>query len=138
MARLDKIHDAVKNALVNDGWTITDEPLLFVYETQRVLIDIGAEKIFAAEKEGRKIAVEVKSFLSVAKMTEFYGAIGQYDVYKLFLGQAKPEIKVFLAVSEKVYKDFFLRKAVDFVVEMKKISIIVVDVEKEVIVQWIN
>jgi hypothetical protein len=26
MARLDKIHNAVKNALVKDGWDITDDP----------------------------------------------------------------------------------------------------------------
>ena len=76
MARLDKIHEAVKNALIKDGWTITHDPLIFLFEKQRVLIDLAAEKLFTAEKEGRKIAVEVKSFLSVAKMNEFYGAIG--------------------------------------------------------------
>ncbi len=138
MARLDKIHEAVKNALVNDGWTITDEPLSFLYERQRVLIDIAAEKLFTAEKEGRKIAVEVKSFLSVSKMSDFYGAIGQYDVYSLFLEQFEPERKVFLAVDTEVYKNFFSRKAMNFVIEKKNISILVVDVDKEMIVQWIN
>ena len=124
--------------MVNDGWTITDEPLSFLYETQRVLIDIAAEKIFAAEKEGRKIAVEVKSFLSVAKMNEFYGAIGQYDVYRLFLEEVEPERKVFIAVGVEIYNDFFSRKAVRFVTEKKNIAILVVDVKKEVVVQWIS
>lgn len=26
MPRKDRIHEAVKNALVKDGWTITDDP----------------------------------------------------------------------------------------------------------------
>jgi hypothetical protein len=26
MAQVDTIHDAVKNALIKDGWTITDDP----------------------------------------------------------------------------------------------------------------
>jgi XisH protein len=138
MARLDKIHHAVKNALIKDGWTITDDPLSFLFETQRVLIDIAAEKVFTAEKEGRKIAVEVKSFLSVAKMNEFYGAIGQYDVYSVYLEELEPERKLFLAVSQEIYKDFFERKAVQLVTRKKNIAILVVNVETEEIVEWIN
>jgi hypothetical protein len=138
MARLDKIHYAVKNALIKDNWTITDDPLSFLFETQRVLIDIAAEKVFTAEKEGRKIAVEVKSFLSVAKMNEFYGAIGQYDVYSVYLEELEPERKLFLAVSQEIYKDFFERKAVQLVTRKKNIAILVVNVETEEIVEWIN
>lgn len=138
MARLDKIHEAVRNAIIKDGWTITDEPLSFLFETQRVLIDIAAEKIFTAEKEGRKIAIEVKSFLSVAKMNEFYGAIGQYDVYSLYLEEIEPERKLFLAVSEGIFQDFFERKAVQIVTQKKNIAILVVNLELEEIVQWIN
>jgi XisH protein len=138
MARLDKIHYAVKNALIKDNWTITDDPLSFLFETQRVLIDIAAEKVFTAEKEGRKIAVEVKSFLSVAKMNEFYGAIGQYDVYSVYLEELEPERKLFLAVSQEIYKDFFERKAVQLVTRKKNIAILVVNVETEEIVEWIS
>ena len=67
MARLDKIHEAVKNALIKDGWTITHDPLTFLFEKQRVLIDLAAEKLFTAEKKGRKIAVEVKVFYRLQK-----------------------------------------------------------------------
>lgn len=138
MARLDKIHEAVKNALIKDGWTITDDPLSFLFETQRVLIDLAAEKLFAAEKDGRKIAVEVKSFLSVAKMNEFYGAIGQYDVYSVYLEELEPERKLFLAVSQEIFQDFFERKAVQIVTQKKNIAILVVNVETEEIAEWIN
>ncbi|MGH9837029.1 MAG: element excision factor XisH family protein, partial [Blastocatellia bacterium] len=58
MAR-DKIHYAVKNALVNDGWTITADPYEIAYEGVNVYADLAAERPFAAEKNGRKIAVEI-------------------------------------------------------------------------------
>jgi hypothetical protein len=73
MAALDKIHNAVKNALIKDGWTITADPLMLKYEGQKILIDLAAEKdflesgVFAAEKGTEKIAVEVKSFLAPSK-----------------------------------------------------------------------
>jgi hypothetical protein len=119
MARLDKIHNSVKNALIKDGWTVMEKPLSFLFETQRVLIDIAAEKVFTAEKEGRKIAVEGKSFLSVAKMNEFYGAIGQYEVYSVYLEEVEPTRKLFLAVSEEIFRDFFERESVKIVTQKK-------------------
>ena len=138
MARLDKIHEAVKNALIKDGWTITHDPYTLFYERQQILIDLAGEKLFTAEKENQKIAVEVKSFLSVAKMNEFYGAIGQYDVYSIYLEELEPERKLFLAISEEIFRQFFERKAVQIVTQTKNIPIIVVDVKKEEVVEWIN
>jgi hypothetical protein len=49
MAR-DKIHEAVKNALIKDGWTITDDPLILLPEEDNIAIDLGAEKLLLAEK----------------------------------------------------------------------------------------
>jgi hypothetical protein len=53
---LDKIHNAVKNALIKDGWTITEDPYQITYGTRKVYIDLSAEKFFIAEKGGAKIA----------------------------------------------------------------------------------
>ena len=138
MARLDKIHGAIKNALTKDGWTITHDPYTLFYERQKIQIDLAGDKLFTAEKENRKIAVEVKSFLSVSKMTDLYGALGQYDVYGVYLGELEPDRKLFLAVGEEIFRRFFERKAVQIVVQKKNIPIIVVDVEKEEVVEWIN
>ena len=102
------------------------------------MIDLAGEKLFTAEKENHKIAVEVKSFLSIAKMNEFYGAIGQYDVYSVCLEELEPERKLFLAISKEIFHEFFERKAVKIVTQKKNIPIIVVDVTKEEVVEWIN
>lgn len=44
-------------------------------------IDLGAESIAAAEREGQKIAIEIKSFLGASSISEFHTALGQYFNY---------------------------------------------------------
>jgi hypothetical protein len=68
MAR-DIYHDTVRTALIKDGWTITDDPFTLKVGGRSTFVDLGAEKLFAAEKEDRRIAVEVKSFISPSPVT---------------------------------------------------------------------
>lgn len=63
MPARDFFHDTVKRALIADGWTITHDPLPVSFELGDMYIDLGAEKILAAERGNEKIAVEVKSFM---------------------------------------------------------------------------
>ena len=53
----DLFHQAVKTALIKDGWTITHDPLYLNIAEVEIYIDIGAEQLFAAEKDSKKIAV---------------------------------------------------------------------------------
>ena len=53
MPAQDIFHDVVKNALTKDGWTITDDPLYISFGGVDFYVDLGAEKIIGAEKEGR-------------------------------------------------------------------------------------
>ena len=62
MSRRENLHLSVRRTLEKDGWMITDDPLILVLEQTLLKADLGAEKFFAAEKEGRKIAVEIKNF----------------------------------------------------------------------------
>jgi hypothetical protein len=98
MAQLDKIHEAVKNALIKDGWTITAENFQLRYKELKLYGDIEAQKILA-EKGSRKIVVEVKSFLGVSIISEFQKALGQYRIYEGVLSKIKPEAKIYLAFS---------------------------------------
>lgn len=77
MPAKDRFHETVKVALLKDGWTITDEPLTIPIERlSNLYIDFGAEKLLIAEREGQKIAVEVKSFLGASTLSEFHTALG--------------------------------------------------------------
>lgn len=75
MARRDKIHEAVKKALINDGWTITDDPYWIKYKTLQLPADLGAERPIAAERGTEKIVVEIKSFLSTSLIPELQAAL---------------------------------------------------------------
>ena len=48
----DLFHQAVKTALIKDGWTITSDPLIIRIDRIKLEIDLAAEKVFAAEKDG--------------------------------------------------------------------------------------
>jgi hypothetical protein len=62
MPARDSIHNNVRRALERDGWTITDGPLRLQLGKSKLYVDLGAERLLAAEKAERKIAVEIKTF----------------------------------------------------------------------------
>lgn len=90
-AKPDLFHEAVRNALINDGWTITDDPYQIRLLGVENDIDLGAERLLGAQREGKndieKIAVEIKSFLSVSFFRDFHVAVGQFSNYKILLKQ---------------------------------------------------
>jgi predicted RecB family endonuclease len=61
MLARDAFHNIVKIALQKDDWGITHDPLTIRFDAVDMQIDLGAERLIAAEKDGEKIAVEVKS-----------------------------------------------------------------------------
>lgn len=70
----DIFHNTVKTALQKDGWRITHDPYSLRYGVTDVYIDLAAEPAIAAEKEGRKIAVEIKSFIGGSTISQFHTA----------------------------------------------------------------
>ena len=73
MSAKDIFHETVKLALIKDGWTITSDPLTIRSDRIKLEIDLGVEKVFAAEKDGKKIAVEVKSFVNSSNIITIVG-----------------------------------------------------------------
>lgn len=78
MPAKDLYHDTVKVALAKDGWVITDDPLILKIGTRNAMVDLGAEKLIAAEKGLTKIAVEVKAFSSPSPINDLEKAWGQF------------------------------------------------------------
>ena len=134
----DVIHDAVKAALENDGWTITAEHYTVRYEELTIFPDLAAERMLAAQRGLQKIAVEVKSFLGRSTVHEVRDAIGQYMIYQTYLAEVEPERKVYLAISTKTYHDTFQLKAVQRLVQRFGILLIVVEIEQKEITVWIE
>jgi hypothetical protein len=77
----DIFHKSVKKALQKEQWRITSDPLKFKFREVNFQIDLGIEKIIAAEKGNEKIAIEIKSFLNPSAITDFYSALGQFRLW---------------------------------------------------------
>jgi len=43
MPQRDTIHNLVKQALINSGWEITDDPYRIYYGERSLFVDLGAE-----------------------------------------------------------------------------------------------
>lgn len=100
----DLYHEAVKEALIKDGWTITDDPLtLLSREEGGLQTDLGAEKIITAEKGLAKIAVEVKSFTNPSIIHDFLRATGQYQGYMIVMRKKNIERTMYLAMPFYIY-----------------------------------
>jgi hypothetical protein len=137
MAR-DKIHGAVKIALIKDGWTITADPFVIEFDDAELKADMAAERAIAAQLGSERIAVEVKSFLSPSPFHDLELALGQYGVYRYFLKKLEPDRTVFLAISEYTWLSFFQRESVKVVLQESAMNLVVVDIDTEEVKQWIG
>jgi hypothetical protein len=138
MPAKDLYHQVVKTALQKDGWKITHDPLTISAGLKTFHVDLGAEKMIAAEKAGVKIAVEIKSFLGTVFTKDFYNALGQFDSYFVALSLTEPERVLYLAIpldTFEVEMDNFL---VRLILEKAKANLIVYDIENENIAKWIK
>ncbi|MEA5525007.1 XisH family protein [Nodularia spumigena] len=138
MSAKDIFHEMVKQALQKEQWLITNDPLKFKFGDINFQIDLGAEKLIAAEKAGEKIAIEIKSFLNPSAITDFYSALGQFLSYRLALVATEPERLLYLAVPLDTYQTFFQLEFTKIAVQQYQIPLIVYDPANEVIVQWIK
>ena len=135
----DIFHDIVKKALEKDGWIITHDPYRLRYGIVDIYIDLAAEEAIAAKKKGRKIAVEVKSFVSSSNISEFHTALGQYLNYRIALESSdEPERVLYLAIPKDVYQTFLRFEPAKTVIERYNILLIIYDVNQEAIEQWID
>lgn len=138
MPAKDIYHDAIKSALIKDGWTITADPYRILYEDAELYADLAAEQPIAAERIGQKIVVEIKSFVGRSQIYDFHSALGQYIVYRQLIKLTEPDHQLYLAIDEITYENLFQRKSIQSVVEANNLLLLVVDIEQEIIVKWTN
>lgn len=136
MAR-DIYHNAVRHALEREGWVITHDPFPLQLSRRKLGIDLGAEKILAAEKGKEKIAVEIKSFRGDSFIYDLHEALGQYLIYQPFLEKKEPERLLFLAVPVLVYETYFSDEDIRFICQEYQVNLIVFDPNNELITSWI-
>lgn len=136
MSARDAFHNLVKSALQKEGWTITHDPFHLRMGLVDMYIDLGTEKIIAAEKEGQKIAVEIKSFSGTSAISDFHNALGQFINYRYALAEKDVERKLFLAVPLETYESFFVLPFIQSVIQKSQLNLIIYDIDKEEVAQW--
>jgi predicted transcriptional regulator YdeE len=136
----DIFHDAVKQGLLKDGWTITHDSYTINIPEFRPKQDIGlgAEKMLAAEKGIKKIAVEIKSFIKTSVVYDFHAALGQYMNYLIGIGIQEPDRLLYLAIPEHAYLSFENMGLIWKAIETYNVRLIVYDSKKEIVVTWKN
>jgi len=136
MPAKDIYHDSVRTALIKDGWTITDDPLILNIGRRSVFVDLGAEKLIAAERDSAKIAVEIKSFLSPSPIRDLENAWGQFFMYARLLQKKEPERHLYLAVSRHTFETLFQEEIGQMILEEPGFRFMVFDSYREEIIQW--
>jgi hypothetical protein len=132
-------HDTVIHALTADGWTITHDPFTVSYGGKDLFVDLGAERVaIAAEKGTERIAVEVQSFLSPSPMRDLQEAVGQYDVYRVFLAETHPDRVLYLAVPRRVAEGVMADQCGQLILARLQLRVLVFDDQQKKVVRWIK
>jgi hypothetical protein len=137
MARRDLYHDLVVNALIAEGWHITDDPLKLAYPGRDLFVDLGAESPIGAEKGNQKIAIEIKSFVGRSDVNDLEQALGQYLMYKAVLDEIAPDRPLFLAVPVLAYEGILSEPLGQLMIGAYKLQLIVFDDIERRIIEWI-
>lgn len=137
MSQRDKYHVPCKAALIKDGWVVTNDPLRLEYGGKNMYVDLGAEEVIGAEKSGKKIAVEVKSFLGPSDINDLEGALGQFILYRSVIAKTEPDRQLYLAVPQLAFVELFEEPVGRLLIEVEKLFLIVFDPQREEIKQWI-
>ena len=137
MPAKDIFHNQVKNALIKDGWNITDDPLKLQWGKKDLYVDLGAKRLIAAQKENQKIAVEIKSFVGNSQVADLQQALGQYTLYLDIIEETQPKRILYLAIRETTFEDIFTEPIGQILLDKKRLKLIVFDADTEEIIQWI-
>ena len=120
MPTQDLYHDVVRNALRKDGWRITHTALQL-----------------KAEKDERKIAVAVNSFVGRSNLADVTQTFGQLALSRSRLQTMAPDRVLYLAVRQATYSACFAGAEGELFLEKEHMQLIVFDPGAETIVQWV-
>ena len=134
MPQYDLYHDTVKNALVKDGWIITDDPFLIAYKGVRLYADLGAEKLLAAEKPEHKIVVEIMYVSHIrAHWTRRYQVTGSNELSlcstipitkRRYYGRVQHGVHDFLAMGPELVKADMTGDKVQFFFDVNGVVVV--------------
>jgi hypothetical protein len=138
MPALDQCHNQIVHALQKRGWKVSDKPyVLNIASQRRVYIDIFAYRETENNNQ-RLIIVEAKCFMeNRAELNDLYTAIGQYLLYRTWLKAIAITDDLYLAVPSHAYNNL-IEPLANTLIRENKIKMIIIDLENEVVEQWME
>ena len=133
----DKYHSLVRYALETDGWTITHDPYPLAFGLRNTHIDLGAEKLLAAEKGTERIAIEVKSFTSPSLLNDLEKAIGQIRLYRFALKKRDPYRVLYLAIPNRTFNAIQSDPEIKEFIQSENVNLIIYNLTNGVIEKWL-
>ena len=127
MSARDIYHNNCKNALIKDGWKITHDPLRLVWGKKDLYVDLGAQRLIAAQKAEEKIEVD-----------DLEKALGQYILYHDILARREPDRTLYLAVRDVIFIEVFNEPIGQLLLDNSRIKLLVFQPSTEVVTRWIN
>lgn len=135
----DLYHDIVVDALKAEGWAITHDPLFLGYGGRTLYVDLGVvNETLAAEKNGVRLAVEIKSFVRPSPVEDLQEALGAYAMYRAVLADTDATCKLYMAVPLRAWQGIFAEPLGQLMLEKEQLRVIVYDLKTRSIVKWIN
>ena len=122
----------MRRALEKAGWRIVSESQTITFNDRTLYLDI------IAEKDGKRIAVEVKG-ASFSSMTQLERALGQFVIYRHVLNRDFADIELFIAAPAGEVRKVFdaAQKDGENLRDSLDLNLIAFDTQKEEITQWI-
>ena len=136
MPAKDRYHNTIKQALINDGWEILEDPYRIQYEDAKLYADLAASRPLSAKKGSQKIVVEIKTFADPSPLTGFHAALGQYIFYRSLIQATSPEFDLYLATDIEAYNRVLLRPSVQLGLKSNNVKLFIVSLENESITLW--
>jgi hypothetical protein len=133
MSRLDYCHPLLEK----DGWAVAEIPFTVDLPEREIHIDVEAWRNSNGSRQ-QIMLVEVKCFPNrKSTTTELYISVGQYIIYRAVLDAIEMNLPLYLAIPDVIYDtvfDWTVRRAVSD----NKIKLLIINLEMEAIVQWIE
>ena len=138
MPAIDRCEPQMIRAFQKSGWIVTHQPFAIKVDKTRTGYIFADLRLQRSIDHQSIIVVEVKCFESTrTALDEFYQAVGQYIVYRNALSANQILAPVYLAIPLIAYENFLLGELVQAVLKDIHMDLIVIDLEKEEVVEWI-
>jgi hypothetical protein len=138
MPAQDLYHDVVRDALRKDGWRITHTALQLKTGAESSAGELWKGPWLIADKDERKVAVAVNSFVGRSNPTDIIQMWGQLALSRPRLHAMDSDRVVYLAIRQATYSACFAEAEGELLLEKEHMQLIVFDPRAEAIVQWVS